>query len=183
KPEELAAPLAYLMGRRDYERLISIENSDSLRSAIDNFWLSNIEDADRARRVIALYYERVEEANKQFSNFKEGWKTDMGMIYILFGPPLFTKRYLGGWIWSYSYDIANPEYHFRFIRPRTRRDPSFPFDHYLLERESGSFNIQSRQIHLWLSGNILEVSLAKAYQIGTGSDNHLSCGYFHFLCS
>ena len=38
--------------------------------------------------------EEIEEANKQFSNYKEGWKTDMGMMYILFGPPWYIESTL-----------------------------------------------------------------------------------------
>lgn len=33
------------------------------------------------------YYKRVKYANDRFSGFQPGWRTDMGMIYILLGPP------------------------------------------------------------------------------------------------
>ncbi|MFH1850796.1 MAG: GWxTD domain-containing protein [Candidatus Neomarinimicrobiota bacterium] len=33
------------------------------------------------------YYRRVWYANQNFSSFMPGWRSDMGMIYILFGPP------------------------------------------------------------------------------------------------
>ncbi len=33
------------------------------------------------------YYARVEYANKTFKHYIEGWRTDMGMVYIIFGPP------------------------------------------------------------------------------------------------
>tara|TARA_B100001750_G_scaffold247615_1_gene274012 strand:+ start:7153 stop:8457 length:1305 start_codon:yes stop_codon:yes gene_type:complete len=33
------------------------------------------------------YYYRVRYTNDKFAAFQPGWKTDMGMIYILFGPP------------------------------------------------------------------------------------------------
>ncbi|MFQ6618071.1 MAG: GWxTD domain-containing protein, partial [Fidelibacterota bacterium] len=39
------------------------------------------------------YYRRVNYANENFSSFKEGWRTDMGMIYILFGPPNDIERH------------------------------------------------------------------------------------------
>ncbi|MDZ7807923.1 MAG: GWxTD domain-containing protein [Gracilimonas sp.] len=84
---QLAEPLAYIMTDKEYEELMSIENEDSLKMAMDRFWLSNIKNSNLAEDVISLYYTRVEEANKQFSNYKEGWKTDLGMVYILFGPP------------------------------------------------------------------------------------------------
>jgi len=33
------------------------------------------------------YYRRVTHANANFDSFIDGWETDMGMIYIIFGPP------------------------------------------------------------------------------------------------
>lgn len=151
---ELAEPLIYLMDRRDHRELMEIQDPDSLKEAVDRFWLSNIRNMNQARSVINLYYERVEQANKQFTTFKEGWKTDMGMIYILFGPPWYVDRYLNRMQWSYSYDRNDPEYNFYFERPNLNNE-YFPFDNYLLQRNQGYFNIQYRQIQLWLTGGIL----------------------------
>jgi GWxTD domain-containing protein len=39
------------------------------------------------------YYARVEYANKHFSHYIEGWRTDMGMIFIIFGPPNNVDRH------------------------------------------------------------------------------------------
>lgn len=151
---ELAEPLIYLMDRRDHERMMEIQEADSLKEAVDRFWLSNVKNMNQARSVINLYYERVEQANKQFTTFKEGWKTDMGMIYILFGPPWYVDRYLNTMDWSYSYDRNDPQYNFTFRRPNLKNE-FFPFDNYLLQRNQGYFNVQYRQIQLWLTGNIL----------------------------
>ena len=38
------------------------------------------------------YYRRVSYANENFDGWKEGWETDRGMIYILFGPPDRVER-------------------------------------------------------------------------------------------
>lgn len=153
-PKELAEPLVYLMSDGDYEDLLSIQNPDSLKEAIDRFWLSNIRSTSRARNVISLYYERVEEANKQFSNFKEGWKTDSGMIYILFGPPWYVDTSLNTMQWSYSYDRYDSNYNFVFQRPKMRNE-FYPFNNYLLNRHRSYFNLQYQQVELWLSGMIL----------------------------
>jgi GWxTD domain-containing protein len=153
-PYELAAPLAYLMDRREYESLMSIEDPDEMKEAIDRFWLTNVGSINRARRVISMYYERVEEANKQFSSFKEGWKTDMGMIYILFGPPWYIDQQLNLVMWSYAFDRSDPRYNFIFEQPRIRND-FFPFTNYLLERNQNLYQIQYQQVQLWLSGEIV----------------------------
>ncbi len=153
-PVELAEPLIYLMDRRDHERMMQIQDPDSLKEAIDRFWLTNVGNMNQAKAVISLYYERVEQANKQFTTFKEGWKTDLGMVYILFGPPWYVDRFLNTFIWSYSYDRSDPRYNFTFERPNMRNE-FFPFDNYLLQRNQGYFNVQYRQIQLWLTGGIL----------------------------
>ena len=41
------------------------------------------------------YYYRVRYTNEKFAAFQPGWKTDMGMIYILFGPPDDMQRSFG----------------------------------------------------------------------------------------
>jgi GWxTD domain-containing protein len=143
------------MGDDEYEELISIQNPDSLKTAIDQFWLKNIGDKIEAKQVIDLYYKRAEEANKQFSNFKEGWKTDTGMIYILFGPPWYVYTRLDQTSWAYAYDRNDPERNFQFFQPNLKSE-FYPFQHYVLQRQQEYFNVEYRQRQLWLSGLILQ---------------------------
>jgi GWxTD domain-containing protein len=155
---ELARPLVYLMNDKEYEELMAIDNQDSLKQAIDRFWLREIGNKNEAINVLKLYYQRAEEANKQFSNFKEGWKTDPGMIYILFGPPWYIDRRLDQMKWSYSYNRNDPERNFFFMQPKLQ-NKFYPFDHYVLQRDQSYFQIQYQQRQLWLSGLILQRSI------------------------
>ena len=43
--------------------------------------------------LMTEYYKRVNYATEHFSGFLEGWKTDMGMVFILFGPPNDIERH------------------------------------------------------------------------------------------
>ncbi|MCX7798132.1 MAG: GWxTD domain-containing protein [Melioribacter sp.] len=44
--------------------------------------------------IMNEYYRRVEYANKNFKGWgREGWRSDMGMIYITFGPPSYVERH------------------------------------------------------------------------------------------
>lgn len=157
-PRELARPLYYLMSDKEYDKLMAIKSPDSLKKAIDRFWLENVKDPLIAKRTLSMYYERVEEANKQFSNFKEGWKTDTGMMYILFGPPWYVETRLNEMFWSYSYDRTDFEFNFFFEAPKFN-NKFFPFDNYLLQRSFSYHSIQYRQIQLWLTGGILTDNL------------------------
>ncbi len=151
---EFAHPLVYLMRRNDHRDMMKIENRDDLKREIDRFWLSNLRDKDQASRVIEKYYQRVEQANKQFSNFKEGWMTDMGMVYILFGPPWYVDQSLSTVVWIYGYNQADPERVFYFRRTRVDSDVH-PFEHYTLRRGRQYHNVEYDQVQRWLSGAIL----------------------------
>lgn len=154
-PRALARPLAYLMDEDEYEELMSISDPEELKQAVDRFWLSHIGNENEARQVIEKYYNRVVEANKQFSNFKAGWKTDTGMIYILFGPPWYVDDRLDEMRWSYAYNQRDPEYNYYFFQPRME-NAYFPFQHWILQRDSFYFDVAYRQRQLWLSGLILQ---------------------------
>ena len=43
--------------------------------------------------ILYEYYRRIEYATKNFKGMGEGWRTDMGMIYITFGPPSSVERH------------------------------------------------------------------------------------------
>ncbi|MCF8364893.1 MAG: GWxTD domain-containing protein [Bacteroidales bacterium] len=84
RPEQLVEPLRYLCSNKEFEQL---KNAQDEKLAVDNFWLENAGNEERATALIQRYYGRVEQANLLFSSHKEGWKTDRGMIYIIFGEP------------------------------------------------------------------------------------------------
>lgn len=157
-PAELARPLVYLMTSKEYEELMSLTSNKKIKEAVDRFWLNNIGNSNLAKDVINLYYNRVEEANKQFSNYKEGWKTDLGMVYILFGSPWYVNKSLNEMVWSYTYNTNNPEKNYSFEAPKLT-SKFFPFYNYLLQRHSHYYEIQYQQIQKWRSGNILRSRL------------------------
>ncbi len=43
--------------------------------------------------VFNEYYRRIAYSNEKFKTYMEGWKTDMGMVYILLGPPNNVERH------------------------------------------------------------------------------------------
>jgi len=153
---EFAAPLVYLMNNREYNALKSIGGLDTLKHEVDRFWLSGIQNLNRTRQVMELYYTRVEQANKQFSNYKEGWKTDMGMIFILFGPPMYVENTLDTMTWFYSYNRNDPRTTFRFYKPRPT-DQFFPYQHYILLRDRFYHSIEYDRIQNWRNGYILNL--------------------------
>jgi GWxTD domain-containing protein len=58
------------------------------------FWKKRSPNPNAQRNEkMALYYARVEYANKHFTRYREGWRTDMGLVFILLGPPSNVERY------------------------------------------------------------------------------------------
>ncbi|MGH2574538.1 MAG: GWxTD domain-containing protein [Ignavibacteria bacterium] len=59
------------------------------------FWKSKDPSPNTTRNeVMNEYYKRIEYANKTYStHYTDGWKTDMGMVYIIFGLPSNIERH------------------------------------------------------------------------------------------
>lgn len=76
---------------------------DSIKNALDpftkekiflNFWQNYSPNRTSSiNPMMNLYFNRVAYANEHFTHYLKGWKTDMGMIYILFGPPNSVDRH------------------------------------------------------------------------------------------
>ncbi|MEQ9306327.1 MAG: GWxTD domain-containing protein, partial [Marinoscillum sp.] len=73
----------------------------------------------RAKAAIKNFYDQIEIVNRLFTDYKQGWKTDRGMIYLIFGAPHRVFRSERSEIWQY---IDGTE--FEFIRISTLFTPS-----------------------------------------------------------
>ncbi len=101
---DLIGPLRYLNSNSEYKTIIE---SDNQKMEVDRFWLKLAGNADRARLLIQKYYSRVEDANTFFSSYTEGWKTDRGLIYLIFGPPNIIYKNTASEHWIYG-EEENP---------------------------------------------------------------------------
>ena len=112
-PEDALPPLRYITTLREFEKISSGSNS---KLAIDSFWLENSGNIDRAKSLISKYYNRVQDANRYFSSYIEGWKTDRGMVYIVFGPPSHVYRGTNTENWVYGDAGYSLSMRFNFVR-------------------------------------------------------------------
>lgn len=111
-PNLLLKSLNYLCTYKEMEQLKLIKNE---KQAVDTFWMQTTNDLDKSRELIRVYYNRVQLANYYFSNFKEGWLTDRGMIYIVCGAPNIIRKTDEGEYWVYG-KSANESTNFFFYR-------------------------------------------------------------------
>ncbi len=97
------------------EHLELMASSDK-KKALDNFWLSVGGNTNNAKALIREYYSRVQHANRMFTSYLEGWKTDRGMIYIIFGEPQSVYRSNDSEQWTYSTMLNSSDVVFSFKR-------------------------------------------------------------------
>jgi GWxTD domain-containing protein len=140
KLESLAGPLIYISTKAEYDKLRA---AGSDKKKFDQVILSITGNAERARIFMRSYFRRVESANQYFSSYKEGWKTDRGMIYIIYGTPdevyLFDDRE----VWEYKNE--NLRERFQFVKSATIFDP----ENFVLIRSKGFTNDWYNMIDLW----------------------------------
>jgi GWxTD domain-containing protein len=146
-PQELTQPVMYVSQNQEIAELL---NTKQPKKALDRYWLSlSNGNADAARRNIKVYYDRVEEANRLFTTYKEGWKTDKGMIYIVMGAPDRVTRGKDREVWVYSQRANFSEVNFTF----NRRQNQFVDDHYELQRYVEYQPIWYPMVEAWRSGS------------------------------
>ncbi len=88
-PGQMLDPLRYITTVDEFREM---QDAVDVKLAIDNFWLNNAGNPTRARAMIQKYYGRVVDANQYFTSYHEGWKTDRGLMYIVYGPPRIVYR-------------------------------------------------------------------------------------------
>ena len=70
------------------------ETPEEQRGRFLEYWNKRDPDPQTARNeLMEEYYHRIEYANRNFSHYLEGWRTDRGMVYIRFGPPENIERH------------------------------------------------------------------------------------------
>lgn len=143
--EDVMEPLIYITTRSERERLMKATDK---KAELDRFWLNLVKSPDRAKGLIRSYFRRVKQSNNYFTTYKDGWKTDQGMIYILFGPPdeVYRDEEKEEWIYKKIEDI--PSLSFTFVKVKN----IFSRDHYALLRDVNYEQRWYRIVDLWRKG-------------------------------
>jgi len=145
--DDLLGPLVYLSSSSEFRDLRMEPNR---KLAVDNFWLDIAGNMDNARELIRVYYNRVYFANRYFTSYKEGWKTDRGMIFIIFGPPDYLSKDANEEKWVYFTRKNSTPVEFTFIR----KENHFTIQDYELNRDVNSTGIWAEAIRTWRRGKI-----------------------------
>ncbi|MFY0651410.1 MAG: GWxTD domain-containing protein [Cyclobacteriaceae bacterium] len=143
--DDLGKAMIYLCKNSEYQK---IQNSADVKKAFDRFWVGIIPSQDRARAVIKRYFSHITMANELFSSYKEGWRTDRGMIVTIFGNPRGVKRTDEEEIWSYV--IQGKKQNFTFAKVPNL----FVQHHYVLVRDKDLSKVWFNEIAKWRKANM-----------------------------
>lgn len=145
--EQMIQATRYIMARKEYDNCM---NSANQKEAIDKFWIDLGSSQERGTELIRRYYGRVQDANKLFASYQEGWKTDRGMIYIVFGPPTRVNKRRNGEVWVYGEPGNAASTVFTFIKVQN----PFTDNDYSLERNEIFKMPWYQAVDLWRQGRV-----------------------------
>src|SRR6185436_15870012 len=91
--------LRYLTTKKEYDDLLSAKDK---KTATDKYWLELSGNEERGKVLIRKYYTRIQGANQLFTSYLEGWKTDRGLIYTIFGTPTTVFKSTQAEDWTYG---------------------------------------------------------------------------------
>jgi GWxTD domain-containing protein len=146
-PDELLEPLFYLTTLAEYRDLRQQSNR---KLAVDNFWLKTGNNMEKSRELLRIYYNRVIYSNLYFTSNKEGWKTDQGMIFILFGPPNRIQMTGNGESWYYFAKRRSKAIEFRFVR----QNDAFSIQNLVWSKTTEAQVFWNEAVRSWRNGKV-----------------------------
>lgn len=144
---EMVEMTTYISTKKEHENLLLAQDK---KKALDAYWLNLTRNEEAAKDLIRNYFKMIEFSNILFTDFKEGWKTDRGMVYIVMGPPQEVNFFEDREVWSYAGIDDTSKIRFTFTRVKTILSPHF----YTLNRSRAYQPIWFKNISQWRSGRM-----------------------------
>jgi GWxTD domain-containing protein len=150
RPENLVKPLIYMSTSQE---LKAVNENPNSKQALDKFFLAITSGNQMvSKKIIKNYYHRIEEANRLFTSYKEGWKTDKGMVYTVLGPPNKVQRSRDREVWVYAQSTKFSEIIFTF----NRKPNQFTENYYELVRYPEYQAYWFPFVEAWRTGNVVD---------------------------
>jgi GWxTD domain-containing protein len=161
KPEAMIEPLAYLASE---EEMDALRSSLKPKLALDEFWIKCGGNIDKSRELIRIYYTRILYSNYYFTSFKEGWRTERGMIYTIYGPPDKVYKNSEGESWGYRKPVLKSSWggryrlkqEYLFFNFRVRQN-KFSENDYYLSRSETLVTYWDKAIDSWRKGMVFRL--------------------------
>jgi len=93
--DDFFAKSKYIAKDSEINTYDDLTTESAKREFLTKFWKARDEDpSNDENRYLMNYIRRIEESNQNFDALgKEGWKSDRGRVYIIYGPPSEINRY------------------------------------------------------------------------------------------
>lgn len=93
--DDIFAKSKYIASSAEIEKFSKLKGEESKREFLFDFW--KVRDNNPSTTENEYFYEylkRIELSNQQYNSMqKQGWKTDRGRVYIIYGEPSEVERY------------------------------------------------------------------------------------------
>lgn len=160
-PQVMIEPLAYLASQ---DEISSLRSSVKPKMALDEFWIKMGGNVDKSRELIRIYYTRVLYSNYYFTSYKEGWRTERGMIYIIYGPPDKVYKSSEGESWGYRKPVVRSSWGGRYSVKEDylffnfrKKDNVFSDNDYFLSRSETLVTFWDQAIASWRKGIVFRL--------------------------
>lgn len=147
--DDLLKPLRYITSNQEFDRIVK---SGNVRQAIERFWIDAAGDRERGREAIRIFYGRVENANRHFTAEAEGWRTDRGLVHIIFGLPtsIYKNDLSETWIYGEENNLMSLSFTFK------RRNGALNDNDLVLERDPLLKGAWYRNVESWRNGRVYQ---------------------------
>jgi GWxTD domain-containing protein len=160
-PEDMIEPLAYLASE---DEMAALRANAKPKLALDEFWIGCGGNTEKSRELIRIYYTRTLYANLYFTSYREGWRTDRGMIYLLYGPPdkVYKTATEENWgyrkseiktSWGTGYHVKEDYLFFKF----NKKDNKFSDNDYALSRSEAINTYWDKAVLKWRKGVVFRL--------------------------
>jgi len=86
--------IQYIAEPKDMDHINAATTPEEKQKRFLEFWKKKDPNPNTPRNEkMEEYYQRVEFANQNFKHYIDGWRTDMGMVFIIFGSPSNVDRH------------------------------------------------------------------------------------------
>ena len=109
--KELASPykkwldedVAYIISGDERRGFLQLQTNEEREQYIEAFWQRRNPDQDSFENSFKEeHYRRIAYANERFGSGMQGWRTDRGRMYIMWGPPTSKEEHVQGDVYQRS---------------------------------------------------------------------------------
>ena len=164
-PKVMIEPLAFLASQ---DEMTDLKSAAKPKAALDEFWIKCGGNVDKARELIRIFYTRVMYSNYYFTSYKEGWRTERGMIYIMYGPPDKVYKTTGSEIWGYKKPVVKSKWGGRFTVTDSylyfnfkKRENVFSDNDFYISRSETLVTYWDKAVESWRKGIVFRLDNPK----------------------